>query len=133
MAQAEMAAATTQTAAKKEGRSFNLKAKVGEKWKTYGTAFFRADGSGGVGTLFNDDGTKIENVSIFADRKVENATEGRSYAFKTKVADKWKLLATAVMREDHSGGKATILKDDGTKLEVAVFLNDKKYAGAKRS
>jgi hypothetical protein len=64
MAQTETAA-KTETAGKKEGRSFNLKTKVGEKWKTLGTLFLRADDSGGVATLFKDDGTKLENVSIF--------------------------------------------------------------------
>ena len=56
---------TTGMAAKKEGRSFNLKTKVDGKWKSLGTLFLRDDSSGGVATLFKDDGTRVENVSIF--------------------------------------------------------------------
>jgi len=66
MAQTETAtAATTEKAGKKDGRSYNLKLKVAEKWKTVGTMFLREDGSGGVATIFKDDGSKLENVSIF--------------------------------------------------------------------
>ena len=67
--QAAMAMTTettkTPAAVKVEGRRFNLKVKEADKWKTLGTAFLRADGSGGVATLYQPDGSKLENVAIF--------------------------------------------------------------------
>ena len=50
---------------KTEGKTINLKTKEGEKWKTLGTLFIRADLSGGVATLYKDDGTKVEDVAVF--------------------------------------------------------------------
>ena len=40
-----------------------------EKWKTLGFLNVREDLSGGVATLFFDDGTKLEKVSIFPHEK----------------------------------------------------------------
>ena len=53
----------------------------------------------------------------------------KSFVLKVKPdgAQKWKVLGYVSMREDLSGGVATLLRDDGTRLDkVAVFTQDKK-------
>ena len=53
----------------------------------------------------------------------------KSFVLKVKPegAEKWKILGYVSMREDLSGGVATLLKEDGTRLDkVAVFTQDKK-------
>jgi hypothetical protein len=49
-------------------------------------------------------------------------------------ADKWKVLGYLNVREDLSGGMATLINADGSKLEkVAIFPNDKKKDAASES
>ena len=46
-------------------------------------------------------------------------------------AEKWKVLGYVSMREDMSGGVATLIQDDGSRLEkIAVFTQDKKPKAA---
>lgn len=53
------------------------------------------------------------------------------FVLKTKAADgKWKVHAYVSLKADLSGGVATIVLPDGTKLEkVNIFPNDKKRDG----
>lgn len=157
MAQTEMVG-TTQGAVKKDGRKYNFKVKGPDlKWKPVGTGFMRADPSGGVATLFREDGSKLENVAIFPnDGKHAGATatsaqpaageptqgaavkkDGRAYNMKIKGPDqKWKLVGTLFIRTDGAQGAATLFNfnADGSTLEnVVVFLNDGKYGGARKS
>lgn len=53
----------------------------------------------------------------------------KSFVLKVKPdgAEKWKVLGYVSMREDMSGGVATLIQEDGSRLEkVAVFTQDKK-------
>jgi len=52
---------------KSETKPFVLKVKPegAQKWTVLGFMNLRIDNSGGVATLFRDDGTKVEKVSVF--------------------------------------------------------------------
>lgn len=52
---------------KSETRPFVLKVKPegAQKWQVLGFVNLRTDNSGGVATLFREDGTKVEKVSVF--------------------------------------------------------------------
>lgn len=49
------------------------------------------------------------------------------FVLKVKDGDKWKVLGYINMKPDFSSGIATLIREDGTKLEkVSVFKNEKK-------
>ena len=60
---------------------------------------------------------------------VPTAVPSKSFVLKVKPegAEKWKILGYISLREDLSGGVATLLREDGTRLDkIAVFTQDKK-------
>ena len=57
------------------------------------------------------------------------AVASKSFVLKVKPdgAEKWKVLGYLSLREDMSGGVATLIQQDGSRLEkIAVFTQDKK-------
>ncbi len=61
------------------------------------------------------------------------AVPSKSFVLKVKPdgAEKWKVLGYISLREDLSGGVATLIQEDGSRLEkIAVFTQDKKPKAA---
>lgn len=110
-----------------------------EKWTVLGFVNFRADFSGGMATLFGPDGEKLEKVVVFVHEPKEKAEAPAGkvpmlhFVLKTKAegAEKWTVHGYLNVREDRSGGVATLIGPRGERAEgIAIFPYEPKEKAA---